>query len=237
MFRLHPRYFYLIRKNRKLDRQREIERKNIFIITSCINTYDEKKYVNHNLAHSPEVRFDEVLTGLRSIGENYADRYIIFVENSRISAEKERRIRSMVDEYHNYSDADLIKIARRHYNKGVPQFAALIKFIEENEGKYRADVFHFLGARYTLTGSVATGVDRPGAYFLFYPAGGNISTRYFFLKKMELTYILSPFRKTLYCAIFGNSVEDYLHRFIRDIHFVDVLKVAGKVNGVEMVKE
>ena len=214
-----------------------IEKKNIFIITSCINTRDSDKYTNHNSAHSPERRLDEVLLGLGSVHENYRDGYIIFIESSRISSDDEMKIRATVDEYHNYSGAAAINVARQHYNKGVPQFAALIKFIEEGGGNYCADVFHFLGARYALRGTVADSVSHSGAYFLFYPKSRNVSTRYFFLKNLRLSEMLRPFRKTLYCAILGSSVEDVLYRFVRELRFVDKLGVCGKVNGVEMISE
>ncbi len=180
---------------------------------------------------------DEALVGLKSVWDNYPDRYIIFLESSRISNEAEKQIKMLVNEYHNYSESEPIKIARQHYNKGVPQFAALVKFIEEDGDNYGADTFHFLGARYMLKGNVADEINLSGAYFLYYPQGKNVSTRYFFLKNIKLSDILGPFRKTLYCAILGSSVEDVLYRFVREVRFVDKLDISGKVNGVEMINE
>ena len=237
LIRFHPRYFYLVLKNQKLKGQQIIERRNIFIITSCINTYDNNEYVNHNYEHLPKDRLAEVLVGLKSVWKNYTERYIIFIESSKISNEDEKQIRIFVDEYHNYCEAESIKIARQHYNKGVPQFAALVKFIEENGDNYCADIFHFLGARYILKANITNEINFSGTYFLYYPQNKNVSTRYFFMKQLRLSDILGPFRKTLYCSILGNSVEDFLHRFSCEVRFVDKLEISGKVNGVELVNE
>ena len=237
LFRFHPRYFYLLRKNKNCKRLQQITRTNIFIITSCINTYDNSKYINHNFAHLPKDRLNEALIGLESVRDNYPDRYIIFLESSIISNEAKDQIRNLVDEYHNYSESESIKIARQHYNKGVPQFAALVKFIEENRDNYCADIFHILGARYMLKSNITDEISLSGAYFLFYPQSKNVSTRYFFLRQLSLTDILGPFRKTLYCAIAGSSVEDVIHSCFREVRFLDKLGICGKVNGKELIYE
>ena len=237
IYRLHPRYFYLALNNNELNSPDKITAKNIFIITSCINTCDSDRYVNHNLTFTPKDRLAETLIGLASIHAHYASRYIIFLESSKLSAEDERQIRPLVDEYHNYHKARSIQIARQHFNKGVPQFTALVKFIEENKGNYRADVFHFLGARYMLKGSVANDDTLSGACFLYYPKSKNVSTRYFFIKNSNLSDIRKPFRYALYCAIMGSSVEDVLYQFFYKPEFIGKLDICGKVNGVEMVHE
>lgn len=237
LVRFHPRYFLLFRKNKTCKRPQQIRRANIFVITSCINTYDNNKYINHNPRFLPKDRLNEALIGLKSVRDHYPDRYIIFLESSRISNEDENKIRDLVDEYHNYSESGYIKIARQHYNKGVPQYAALVKFIEENHDNFCADIFHFLGARYILKRNITNELSLPGAYFLYYQKHKNVSTRYFFLRTVKLSDILGPFRKTLYCALVGNSVEDVIYSFFREVRFLDKLDISGKVNGVEMINE
>ena len=233
----HPRYLLLVKKNIKSNTSIRVKKNNIFIVTSCINTMDCKKYPIHNLEHTPLERYEETLLGLASIRKYYIDSYIIFIESSKISIENSNKIQTLVDEYYNYSEYKNIKVARQHYNKGVPQFTALIKFIEESGHKYEAENFHFIGARYCLTGYVALKVKKVGVYFLNYPQDENVSTRYFFIKGMGLGDIVLAFRKTLYFAILGNSVEDYVYRFLKKVIFLEKLDIVGKINGVEIVKE
>ncbi len=237
LHRLRPKYLHLICSNNGLISRDTITNNNIFLITSCINTCDSDEYVNHNLTFSPKDRLAETLVGLKSIHTHYPSRYIIFLESSELSAESERAIKPLVDEYHNYHKSRPIQIARQHFNKGVPQFTALVKFIEENKGHYCAEVFHFLGARYMLKGPAANNETLPGAYFLYYPKSRNVSTRYFFIRNGNLSDIRKPFRYTLYCAILGSSVEDIIYRFFHKPRFIGKLNICGKVNGVEMVHE
>jgi hypothetical protein len=149
--RLHPRYLYLLRKNKVQTRPsiaNQIKKGNIFIMTSCINIHDNVDYTIHNLRHTANDILSKALVGLKSVRDYYAECYIIFFGSSKISNQDKKKIETLIDEYHDYSGYKSIKIARKHYNKGVPQFTALINFFEENRDNYCADIFHFLGARY-----------------------------------------------------------------------------------------
>jgi len=239
--RLHPRYLYLVRKNKiqtKPSITNQIKKKNIFIITSCVNVHDNIDYPIHNRDHTSEERLIETLIGLKSVRDKYADSYIIFLESSKISNQDKRQIADLIDEYYDYSECKSIKIARKHFNKGVPQFTALINFFEENRDNYHAETFHFLGARYSLTANI-TGNTSPtaGAHFFHYPEHNNVSTRYFFISKLTMSEMLEPFRKTRYCAMAGASVEDFINCFFKKNAPLKKLGIEGKVNGKEMIYE
>ena len=155
-----------------------------------------------------------------------------------MSNESESEINSLVDEYYNYNEAKAIRIARKHFNKGVPQFTALANFIEDNRDHYCAEIFHFLGARYSLTANITDNKSfSAGAYFIHYPEHNNVSTRYFFISNSALSQIIKPFRKTLYCAMLGASVEDFIQCFFKDSLELKKLGITGKVNGKEMIYE
>ena len=238
IFRFHPRYVYLLRKNKVQNKTVKIEKKNIFIITSCINVKDDIDYHIHNPEHTATKRLSEAVVGLKSVRSFYKNSYIIFIESSKLSKESESEINSLVDEYYNYSEAKAIRIARKHFNKGVPQFAALAKFIEENCDNYCADIFHFLGARYSLTANITDNKSfSTGAYFLHYPEHNNVSTRYFFISNLTLSEIIKPFRKTLYCAMAGASVEDFISCFFLKRAPLKKLGIQGLVNGKEIIYE
>ena len=236
--RFHPRYLYLLRKNKVHARPEQINKRHIFIITSCINIHDNIGYPKHNHSHAATERLSEALIGLKSVRDNYAESYIIFLESSKISNQDKKQIEALIDEYHDCSGYKSIKLARKHYNKGVPQFAALVNFLEENRDNYCADTFHFLGARYILTANITENTNRPaGAYFLQNSKHHNVSTRYFIISKLTMSEIIGPFRKTLYCAIAGASVEDFIFCFFMDKFRLNKLGVMGKINGKEMVYE
>lgn len=237
IFRFRFEYIQLFTKNIKLKIKSVKIKKDIFIITSCINTYDCTAYPIHNFSHLPKDRYEEVLAGIYSVYKFYPDAYIILIESSKLLIENRNHIQGLVDEYYDYSDTAIVNVARKHFNKGVPQFTALIKFIEENGASYQADTFHFLGGRYQLTGQSAQRFYKSGAYFLHYPQHDNVSTRYFFIKDIALSDIALPLRKTLYCAILGNSVEDFIHRFMKKVIFIDKLNVYGTVNGIAVINE
>ena len=239
--RLHPRYLYLVRKNKARIRaniSNQKRNKNIFIITSCINIHDNVDYPIHNVMHTANDRLSEALAGLKSVRDNYAESYIIFLESSKISDEDKKQIEPLINEYHDYSEYKSIKIARKHFNKGVPQFTALINFLEENGDHYCADIFHFLGARYSLTANITDNkIISTGAHFLHYPEHNNVSTRYFFMCNLTLSEIIKPFRKTLYCAMAGASVEDFISCFFMKRNHLKRLGIQGLVNGKEMIYE
>lgn len=236
--RFHPRYFYLLKKNKAHVRPEQINKTHIFIITSCINTQDNIDYPIHNRSHAVTERLSEALIGLKSVRDNYAESYIIFLESSKISDQEKKQIEALIDEYHDYSGYKSIKIARKHYNKGVPQFTALINFFEENRDNYCADTFHFLGARYSLTANITDNTCPPaGAHFLHYPENNNVSTRYFFIRKLTMSEIIGPFRKTRYCAMAGASVEDFINCFFAKNAPLKKLSIQGLINGKEMICE
>lgn len=238
LYRFHPRYFYLLKKNITQGREVQISNRNIFIITSCINIHDNLDYPIHNHSHAVTERLSEALIGLKSVREHYADSYIIFLESSKISNVDEKKIEVFIDEYYNLSEKKSIKIARKHFNKGVPQFTALINFLETNKNRYKADIFHFLGARYCLTENITDNKKiNCGASFLYYPDCNNVSTRYFFVSKLPMSEIIVSFRKTLYCAIAGASVEDYIDYFFRKNPPLEKLGIKGLVNGAKMINE
>ena len=236
--RFHPRYFYLLKKNKFHARTEQINKPHIFIITSCINIHDNIDYPIHNRSHTVMERLSETLIGLNSVRDNYAESYIIFLESSKISNQDKKQIEALIDEYHDYSGYKSIKIARKHYNKGVPQFTALINFFEENRDSYCADIFHFLGARYSLTANITDNTSPPaGAHFLYYPEHNNVSTRYFFISKVTMSEIIGPFRKTRYCAMAGASVEDFINCFFPKNAPLKKLGIQGLVNGKEIIYE
>lgn len=237
-FRLNPSYAYLLISNKIQNKSKKIIKKNIFIVTSCINVNDVFGVHIHNLKHGVETRFTESIAGLKSIRSFYKDAYIIFLESSKLLPDYESEVKILVDEYYNYCEINSIYLARKHFNKGVPQFTALVKFIEENQHNYSADIFHFLGARYSLTvNNTENRSMLSGAYFLYYPSHKNVSTRYFFFKKMHLSTLATAFRKTLYCAIVGGSVEDFIQCFFSVNYSLKELGVTGVVNGVETIFE
>ena len=239
--RLHPRYLYLLKKKKlrsRIGMTSPVIKKNIFIVTSCINIHDNISYPIHNEKHTVSERFNETLVGLKSIRNNYSDCYILFLESSRISNLEKKHIEILIDEYFDYSEYNSIKLARKHFNKGVPQFTALVNFLEENRENYFADNFHFLGARYSLIDNITENKNPlPGAYFLYYPEHNNVSTRYFFISKITLSEMIKPFRKTLYCAIVGTSVEDFIDSFFPKNGYLSKLGIMGRVNGKDTIYE
>lgn len=236
--KFHPRYLLLAGKNTDTTPGKQTAfYKDVFIITSCVNVSEDKKFYNHNRTHTPQKRIEETVTGLLSVKQYYPNAHIILIESSVLTESQKQLLDPLIDDFYDYSQAKNIKTARTHYNKGVPQFTAYIKFIEENKDRYKATTFHFLGARYVLTGSVAEEYQTSGSYFLFFPQHDNVSTRYFFIKDIPLKKLVSAFRKTLYFAIVGNSVEDILHGFIPELKKVKQLEVMGVVNGKEIIHE
>ncbi len=236
--KFHPRYALLARKSAGLPSITDpIYSKDIFIITSCVYTELNSSFINHNIKHTPAKRFSETITGLKSIKEYYPEAVVIFLESSKLSPTDRSLIDPLIDRFYDYSGSKEIKIARQHYNKGVPQYTAFVKFFEENHNAYEADTFHFLGARYILTGAIANQYKGQGSYFLFFPNHDNVSTRYFFVKGYNLKSIISAFRSTLYFAIMGNSVEDIIHGFIPSFQKVQKLEVKGIINGQEAINE
>lgn len=234
--KFHPRYFYLLLKSEQTVHP-PIKKQNIFIVTSCVNTNENIAYVNHNIDHTPEQRIEETITGLQSITKYYPDAYIIFLESSKLVDGQKERLEKFINAFFDLSAKTAIKIARKHCNKGVPQFTALINFLEENSVNYEADTLHFLGARYILTGSIANEFDVKGSYFLYYKVNNNVSTRYFFMKNLQLIDLINPFRRTLYFSMFGNSVEDVIHGFVPMLKTIERINVCGIVNGKELISE
>lgn len=237
LLRFQPGSFALLKSSVPVPGQEMVSKTNIFVVTSCINTYDNINYINHNVSHSPEQRLSETITGLESIKEYYPDAFIIFIESSKIPGNFKELIIPHIDRLFDYSEDLLINIARKHYNKGVPQFTALIKFLEENYNSYEAATVHFLGGRYMLGGNEANKWCGKGSYFLHFPVNDNVSTRYFFTKGIQLNELIRPFRMTLYFAMFGNSVEDVIHGYMPGVHTLHELKVNGLVNGKELIQE
>jgi hypothetical protein len=237
--RFHPRFLSLFKKNKTAFSQNSIKKaENIFIMTSCINTNEKNsQFVNHNIAHTPEIRLKETITGLNSIKQFYPDSYIIFIESSVLCSRQRKMLDPLINDFLDYSNFEIIKIARKHFNKGVPQFTAYIKFLEENKDLYEAGTFHFIGARYVLTGNSAVEYNTAGSYMLFFPEHDNVSTRYFFIKGIKLKKLIKAFRITLYFAMTGNSVEDILHGFIPDLKKIKKLNLRGIVNGQHIIYE
>ncbi|PCJ59286.1 MAG: hypothetical protein COA79_11350 [Planctomycetota bacterium] len=240
IFKFHPRYLYLFRKNKNIIEKNtpKIQKKNIFVITSCVNINESSEYPVHNANHTAGDRLNETIKGLKSIRENYSDSYIIFLESSNLSIDNIDQVKSLIDEYHNFSDLKAIRIARKHYNKGVPQFTALINFFEINCNNYCADNFHILGARYSLTTNITKDKNfKPGAHFLYYSEYNNVSTRYFLLRELSMVELIKPFRKTLYCALAGASVEDFISDFFPKNDYLQKLGIVGLVNGEKLIDE
>lgn len=237
--KLNLRYLSLLKKNRD---DNEIVNtmiyENIFILTSCVNTNENNSiFINHNPNHTPEIRLSETINGLKSIRKYYKDAKIIFIESSKLNSIQKRSIDLYVDDFFDYSNSKVIRIARKHYNKGVPQFTALIKFIEENYKKYNGETIHFFGARYVLNAKQAEKYNNKGSYMKFSLKDYNSSTRYFFFKSIDLKYLILPFRKTLYLSILGVSVEDVLFRFLPNFRRIDLLNISGIVNGEKSITE
>jgi len=237
--RFHPRYFSLFIKNKAIKSARQVVRtEDIFIITSCVNTNENtSQFINHNPVHTPEIRLEETVTGLKSIKQFYPNAYIILIESSILSRSQKQVLSPFINVFFDFSDYQLIKTARKHYNKGVPQFTAYLKFLEENKDHFEASTFHFIGARYILTGNCAVEYTNAGSYMLFFPEHDNVSTRYFFVKDIKLEKLIKSFRITLYLAITGNSVEDILHGFIPDFKKIKKLNIRGIVNGQQIIHE
>jgi len=226
----------LFKKNNKLIKRKYIDYKDIFIITSCINIYDGNYYI-HNLRHSPNKRFTQTIDGLKSIKKYYPYSYIVIIESSKLSLQYVKEIETYVDEYIDYSNDRYIKVARKHFNKGVPQFYAYIKYFEENGAFLNAKTIHFLGGRYSLYGNFANFYNNTGIYFLYNKINQNVSTRYFFVKSINLGALTEPFKKTMFMAVLGNSVEDFIHRFNNNIFLISKIGVSGMINGLEFIEE
>lgn len=237
LYKFHPRYLLLLKTDNGLVKKARISKKHIFVVTSCLNPDDGNNYHNHNPSHHLHDRLRETVLGIQSIRNNFAESHIILLDNSKVAEDTEIIIRKAVDEYYNYYDSSYIKTSRKHYNKGVPQFAKLLKFCQENHENYVADTFHFMSARYQLTGNVAERTQESGSYFLYYDKFNNVSTRYYFFKHQSLRSILKAFKRTLFCAIVGNSVEDTLFMFVNEFKQVERLQVTGMINGIQLLNE
>ena len=72
----------MLRKNKIKTKAVKIEKKNIFIITSCINVNDNIEYHIHNPEHTATRRLSEAVIGLKSVRSFYKDAHIIFIESS-----------------------------------------------------------------------------------------------------------------------------------------------------------
>jgi len=212
-YRIHYRYLVLLKKNKPLSHKKVVEKENIFVITSCLNPDDGNNY-NHNPSHKLHDRLEETLLGIASIRNNFPDAYVIILDNSRIPPEETNILCQSVDEYFDYSNDKEMKTSRKHFNKGVPQFAKLAKFCEENYPFYKSGIFHFMSARYQIVENITGLTHKQGTFFLYYNEFKNVSTRYYYFRNVSLQSIGKVFRKTLYCAILGNSVEDALYMFV-----------------------
>ena len=237
LFKLNTSYLHLLKKNRFAKNEKKVVKHDIFIITSCININNQEGYFIHNSNHLPEQRMAETIVGLLSVREYYPDAYIIFIESSSITNEAKQSIAPLINEFFEYNTESQIRIARKHFNKGVPQFTAYLKFMEVNNFNYYANTFHFLGGRYVLTGNVADSYEKSGSYFLYFPEHEGVSTRYYFTKELKLTQIIKPFRNTLYLALLGISVEDVIYKFMPDVHKLNFIKIRGMINGNDPVEE
>ena len=237
--KLNFRYYILLKKNKRINHVTNPNNfENIFIITSCVNTNENNsQFINHNLYHTPEKRLTETITGLKSIRKNYKNAIIVFLESSTLNQTQRKRLNEFVDDFFDYSNCENIITARKHYNKGVPQFTALVKFIEENYNKYNCKTLHFLGARYIINKKEADKYCDRGSYMKFSDKDFNSSTRYFFFKNTSLESLISPFRKTLYLSILGISVEDILFRFLPNFKKIKLLGISGIINGKEPIIE
>jgi hypothetical protein len=237
IFLFHPRYLLLFNKNNLISSKQKINVENIFIITSCLNPDDNKNYFNHNSSNKNGERLQETLKGIASIRNNFPNAYIILLENSYVSDSESNPLQVAVDKYFNYNEDNKIKISRKYFNKGVPQLSMLIKFCEENYDKYHAEVFHIISARYQIKENISSSLLESGSYFLFYREYKNVSTRYYFFKKISLITIMKSFRKTLFFAIFGNSIEDVLFMFVPEFKIVKELKITGMISGIQLINE
>jgi len=235
--KFHPRYLSLLIADKDIVKRSRVSKKDIFIITSCLNPEDGNNYHNHNPSHQLNDRLQETVLGIQSIRINFSGAYIILLDNSKVAKDTEILIRNSVDEYYNYYDSSYIKTSRKHFNKGVPQFAKLVKFCQENHENYVADTFHFMSARYQLTGNIAHSIQDSGSYFLYYEKFNNVSTRYYFFKQKSLKSILKAFKSTLFWAIAGNSVEDVLFIFVPEFKQVGKLEITGMINGIQLLDE
>ena len=235
--KFHPRYLSLLIPDKDIVKRSRVSKKDIFIITSCLNPEDGNNYHNHNPSHQLHDRLHETVLGIQSIRINFSGAYIILLDNSKVAKDTEILIKNSVDEYYNYYESSYIKTSRKHFNKGVPQFAKLVKFCSENHENYVADTFHFMSARYQLTANITQNLQESGSYFLYNEKFNNVSTRYYFFKQQSLRSIQKAFKKTLYCAIAGNSVEDALFLFAPDFKKVEYLGIKGMINGIQPIEE
>lgn len=232
-----PSYFKLLRDNNLKLRHEAVLSNDIFIVTSCLNPHDSTESFDHNANHKFEQRFLETVSGLESIRKYYPNSYIIFLENSQIPTLNLEFLMDKVDEYFNYSECEFIKYSRRHQNKGVPQFMMLLKFCQENSANFDSEFIHIISARYIILDSIAENKINNGAYFLYNKKSKNVSTRYYCFKKVGLNKLAQIFKKTLFCAILGCSVEDVIFLFTPAFTQLSKLNIYGVVGGVEKIYE
>lgn len=237
LYRIHLRYFFLIKTHDIIKSKKHISKRDIFILTSCLNHDDNVTFHNHNPSHNLEMRLKETLNGIASIRKNFPNGYIIILDNSKIPNKESKLLLDAVDEYYDYSESSYIKISRKHFNKGVPQFSVLSKFCQENYKNYSAEFFHFMSARYNIVNKINNKISDPGTYMLYFEKSKNVSTRYYFFKNYSLSKISMAFKKTLLFAILGNSVEDALFMFVPNFKMLKKLEIKGMINGTQYIYE
>ena len=215
-----------------------LQTSDLFIVTSCTNPFDSDSNVNHNYGHSQCERAKELASTLRSVRYFYPRAIVVVLENSSVEPGLARDIKEMCDQRMDYSKDAKIKFSRTFKNKGIPWLAKLLKFLDEEGDCIRAERLHIICGRYELSDNIMKNKKAPGAYFKYYPAAGNVSTRYICYNEIRASEVRRSLRSTLSALFPSRSVEDVIHgKGVFRKHYLNRIGIKGTVNGIQLIEE
>jgi hypothetical protein len=219
--------------NLKINKTDTKKGKDLFILSSCINPNDNSTYVNYKQPLSAAERLYQVLDSVDSVRSHFPESRIVYLDNSNISSDFEKELISVIDDYFNYSQCELMSEIRKIHNKGIAWSLTNLLFLLNNFNNYQYETIHFLNGRYCVSKKVVENknlVNSNNKLYLKFKKY-NVSTIYFMFHNESKNNVINYFKKAFYYSMMGFSVEDVFAITNNKSNYLKELGVFGKING------
>jgi hypothetical protein len=219
--------------NLKINKSDTKKGKDLFILSSCINPNDNSTYINYKQPLSAAERLYQVLDSVNSVRSHFPESRIVYLDNSNISSDLEKELISVIDDYYNYSQCEIMSEIRKIHNKGIAWSLTNLLFLLNNFNNYEYETIHFLNGRYCVSKKVVENKNllnsNKNLYLKFKKY--NVSTIYFMFYNESKNNVINYFKKAFYYSMMGFSVEDVFAISSMKAYYLKELGVFGKING------
>jgi hypothetical protein len=213
---------------------KNIEDKNIFIITSVLNcTNLELSYSKKRTVFSFNSRLRQTIKTIDSIRKYYSNCHILLCDCSDLSNYKneELEIRNMVDYYYNFYDNESIKGAVNGKYKGYGECMLLLKALEiiNNLNESYKYIFKISG-RYYLNDNFDNNVfeNNENVFTTWDGCNFSLCTVLYKLMYNDRTYFENVLITSINELLENNSIEICIYKyFLKNINIVEKINVDG----------